>query len=58
MLEVPLPVVPVVIVPSPTVALESVKVRASSTLAVTVICPAVEEAKVPVSTAVVQLAAE
>ena len=58
MVEVALPVVDGVRAPSAAVALDRVKVRVSSTLAVTVICPAVDEAKVPVSTAVVQLASE
>lgn len=52
------PVELVVSVPSEAVAEASVKVRASSTLAVTVICPAVDVATVPVSIGVVQVASE
>src|SRR5438445_736124 len=58
MVEVPLPVLLVVIVPKATVALASVKVSVSSTLAVTVIWPAVEAATVPLSMPVVQAASE
>lgn len=56
--DVPEPVDEVVRVPSPTVADVSVKVSVSSTLAVTVICPAVDAATVPVSTEVVQASSE
>lgn len=56
--EVPLPVVAVVRVPSATVAEANVNVNVSSTLAVTVICPAVEAATVPESTEVVHASSE
>jgi hypothetical protein len=56
--EVPFPVAEVVSVPSGTVVAASVKVRVSSTLAVTVTCPAVEAAIVPVSTPVVHVSSE
>lgn len=56
--EVPEPVVAVVKVPRATVADASVKVSVSPTLAVTVICPAVDDATFPVSTAVVHASSE
>ena len=56
--DVPEPVVDVERVPSATVAAVSVKVNVSSTLAVTVICPAVEAATVPESTDVVHASSE
>lgn len=56
--DVLLPVVAVVREPSATVALDNVKVSVSSTLAVTVICPAVEDATDPASIAVVQASSE
>ena len=51
--EVPEPVLLVESVPRATVAALRVNVSVSSTLAVTVICPAVEDAIVPTSTGVV-----
>jgi hypothetical protein len=56
--EVAVPVELVDRVPRAAVADDRVKVSVSSTLAVTVICPAVEVATVPVSTAVVQALSE
>lgn len=57
-MDVPEPVVLVVKVPSATVAEVNVNVRVSSTDAVTVICPAVDAATVPLSTAPVQSSLE
>jgi hypothetical protein len=56
--EVPEPVVLVLRVPRDTVAEDKVKVSVSSTLAVTVIWPAVEAATEPESTEVVQASSE
>lgn len=56
--DVPEPVALVDKVPRATVADASVKLNVSSTLAVTVIAPAVELATVPVSIGVVQVASE